>query len=151
LYLAHLSSPPSAMGAGGSSASSRKRQELAPFTSKLMEYAAKNKLDAPGFEFTSKGEGQEIRWSCTVVLRGVKVARSEAQSKGEAKHMASMEALKVLPQQQLQGGMGVAGGQDREARRKRKEGYRKRAAVAGGVGPQGVLAPGVGMGFAGPS
>jgi dsRNA-specific ribonuclease len=74
-----------------------RRQELAPYTSRLMEYAAKNRLEPPKFEFESNGaQVRQIVWCCTVVLGGKQMAKGAARSKLEAKHIASAEAMRVL-------------------------------------------------------
>ncbi|KAA8902668.1 ribonuclease III domain-containing protein [Sphaerosporella brunnea] len=134
LYHQHLSAP----------SREKRRQELAPWTSKLMEYAAKNKLEPPKFEFESNGaQGQEITWSCIVVLGGRQVARGTAGSKLEAKHIASADAMRALPQH---GGDQAALNQ----RRKKKELFRKAARGRGGgaVGMQ-PMAGHVGAGMPG--
>lgn len=121
LYASHTLAPPP------------RRQELAAYTSRLMEYAAKNKLDPPRFEFVSNGaQGADITWSCCVVLGGNRVSTGTASSKAEAKHSASMMAMRALPAQ----GADPLGGQQR---RKRKELFRSKAAMGkggmmGGVG-----------------
>ncbi|KAF8534407.1 hypothetical protein BDD12DRAFT_699952, partial [Trichophaea hybrida] len=87
LYAQHSAAPPPKNG----------RQELAPYTSRLMEYAAKNKLEPPKFEFESNGQqGTEIQWRCCVILDGIVVSRGVAGSKIEAKHCASKEAIKAI-------------------------------------------------------
>jgi len=76
-----------------------RKQELAMDTMRLMEYAAKHKLESPVFDFSCNGEpGAQIRWACQVVLGGIVVAKAVASNKSIAKHLASGEALKALPQ-----------------------------------------------------
>jgi dsRNA-specific ribonuclease len=73
------------------------RQELAQYTSRLMEYAAKYRLEPPKFEFESNGaRGRQLEWSCTVVLCGIQMAKGTASTKWEAKHIASAEAMGEL-------------------------------------------------------
>ncbi|KAI5810647.1 hypothetical protein BZA77DRAFT_327042 [Pyronema omphalodes] len=97
------------------------RQALATYTSRLMEYAAKNKLEPPQFQYESNGkQGGDILWACVVLLGGTTVARGVASSKAEAKHQASMQALSVLPKAKDDP-------KTAEQRRARKQLYRERA------------------------
>ncbi|KAI5844308.1 hypothetical protein BZA05DRAFT_173756 [Tricharina praecox] len=76
----------------------QRKQEMATYTVRLMEYAAKNRLEPPVFEFTSNGaQGPLVQWGCQVILGGVHVAKAVAGSKSNAKHLASAEAFKALP------------------------------------------------------
>lgn len=103
-----------------SSESKLRRQNVAAYTSRLMEYAAKNKLEPPKFEFKDNGlQGAGIQWEATVSLGGAAVARATATTKLEAKHLASREALGALRDPAaLDPRAGVTGGgQDRRRRK----------------------------------
>jgi hypothetical protein len=92
-----------------------------------MEYAAKNKLEPPKFEFESNGQqGTEIQWRCCVILDGKVVSRGIAGSKIEAKHCASKEAIKAIPAAAQDDGGAAA-----QVRRRRKEVFRARARGVG--------------------
>ncbi|CCX10885.1 hypothetical protein FPQ18DRAFT_348076 [Pyronema domesticum] len=106
------------------------RQALATYTSRLMEYAAKNKLESPQFRYESNGkQGGDILWACEVILGENTVARGVATSKAEAKHQASMQALNVLPKTRDDP-------RTQEQRRARKQLYRERAKMSKSVGPE---------------
>lgn len=74
-----------------------RRQNVSMYTSRLMEYAAKNRLSPPSFAFQDNGyQGALIQWTATVGMEGREVASAIATTKLEAKHLASREALVAL-------------------------------------------------------
>ena len=126
----------------------QRKQELATFTMKLMEYAAKNKLEPPVYDFSSiSAQGSHVQWSCQVILGGIHVAKAVAGSKSNAKHLASAEAMKALPpmagERERDGG-----GHHVQERRRKKEHYRTAAKVRAGqpvFGQPGWVPPAVPM------
>lgn len=74
-----------------------RRQNASVYTSRLMEYAAKNHLPQPSFVFQDNGyQGALIQWTATVGVGGKDVATAIASTKLEAKHLASRDALLSL-------------------------------------------------------
>ncbi|KAI5776464.1 hypothetical protein EDC01DRAFT_462536 [Geopyxis carbonaria] len=104
LYQHHLHAPRPTSAASASASSvvasaeaKARRQNVAGYTSRLMEYAAKNRLEPPKFEFSDNGQqGADIQWTAIVSLGGISQARAVASTKLEAKHLASKEALGTL-------------------------------------------------------
>lgn len=93
----HTSGAPGTVAVNPPSDSRLRRQNVAGYTSRLMEYAAKTKLSAPTFVFRDNGQqGAGIQWSATVSMNNQVIARAVASTKLEAKHLASMEALVAL-------------------------------------------------------
>ncbi|KAL7268468.1 hypothetical protein RUND412_008908 [Rhizina undulata] len=81
----------------GNAASKHRRQTLSHYTSRLMEYAAKYRLNPPSFSFEHNGlDGALIQWTAIVSLDGTNIARALASTKAEAKHLACKEALGTL-------------------------------------------------------
>lgn len=74
-----------------------RRQNVSVYTSRLMEYAAKNHLPQPSFAFQDNGyQGALIQWTATVGVGGKDIATAIATTKLEAKHLASRDALLTL-------------------------------------------------------
>ncbi|TGZ81805.1 hypothetical protein EX30DRAFT_233523 [Ascodesmis nigricans] len=122
-----------------SSESKLRRQNVAAYTSRLMEYAAKNKLEPPKFEYKDNGlQGAGIEWQATVFLGGAQVATAKATTKLEAKHLASKGALGILRDPSaLDPTAGVTGGG--QERRKRKMERRMRGGMNPGIPHQGLM------------
>lgn len=74
-----------------------RRQNVSVYTSRLMEFAAKNHLPQPSFAFQDNGyQGALIQWTATVGVGGKDIATAIATTKLEAKHLASRDALLTL-------------------------------------------------------